>query len=65
MPPRKEHQQSIMTLADLCRAIEEHQVRATIQDGTYVVRGADLRRLARSAGPVVSQDTLASRRTAS
>ena len=35
-----------LTVADLCRAIEERRLPARVRDGMYEVRSGDLRRLA-------------------
>lgn len=40
--PRKQ----TLTVADLCRAIEERRLPARVRDGMYEVRSGDLRRLA-------------------
>ncbi|MFI5273333.1 MAG: hypothetical protein ACHQ4H_09920 [Ktedonobacterales bacterium] len=37
-----------MTLADLCQAIEDGRLRATISDGQYEVKASDVRRLRRA-----------------
>lgn len=63
--PHEQNTRSMHTLADLCQAIEERRVHATIRNGMYVVRWAELDRLARGTGSASAPDTLASRRTAS
>lgn len=38
-----------VTIGDLCQAIGEHRIAARSKDGEYLVRGSDLRRLARTS----------------
>jgi hypothetical protein len=45
MVPKDVGEHRAMTVADLCRAIEEHRVPATIRDGVYEVKRGDLRHL--------------------
>jgi hypothetical protein len=63
--PRERPTRPMPTMADVCQAIEEHRIRATIRDGMYVVRQADLRRLAKRAARPSAIESLASRRPAS
>lgn len=49
-----------VTVADLCRAIEERRVPAHVRNGMYVVRSGDVRRLGGSQDARFTQHAPAS-----
>lgn len=65
MKPRTHRQEQTLTVADLCRAIEAGLVPTTIQDGAYVVKRGDLRRLRGNAEIFPTLRELTERRHAS
>jgi hypothetical protein len=45
MPTWERPRKQLLTVADLCRAIEERRLPTRVRDGMYEVRSGDLRRL--------------------
>lgn len=62
MKPRTHRQEQTLTVADLCRAIDAGLVPAIIQDGEYVIKRGDLRRLRSNPDLVPTLRELAPRR---
>jgi hypothetical protein len=67
MTPQVPHQSSArprMTIGELCQAIGEQRIAAKRSDDDYVVRGSDVRRLARGSASARSVPGQRSRRPA-
>ncbi len=54
-----------MTIGDLCQAIEERHVRATIRDGVYEISNRELRRLRTHTGATHRHSPVSEHRSAS
>ncbi len=63
MSPSDRPRKHPVTIADLCRAIEQRRVPASVRNGMYVVRSGDVRRLGDSQDDRSARGAPSSRRS--